>query len=452
MSGLKEKFGLATAISMVVGIVIGSGVFFKADDVLVATNGSLPLAIFAWVVGGSIMVVSAYTFSLAARRVSKSNGIVDYVEAGYGERAGFYVGYFMAYIYYPTLTGVLAWVSALYTSILFGIEGYGLWYIAIVYLLMIVVLNYVSPVLSGKFQVSATIIKLIPLSLVAIVGLVVGVVSGLTLENFTNAATGVAQTGGGLSAAVLATAFAYEGWIVATSINSELKDAKKTLPKALVLGSIIVMITYIMYYIGLAGTLSNEVFAIEGDNAVNIAVSTLFGSFAGTALTVFVIISCLGTLNGLMLGTSRSIHSLAFRNKGFAPKYFAKTAPKTNSPTRSIMLALVIMSLWGLVWFGNFEGWFNGFLDTSELPIAFLYAVYLLVYVWIMRSFTDLNVWQRFVAPSLSTVGSLYIVYAAVQKDLFLVFSLITLLIFVSAFVSELLNKKADAKLATASH
>ena len=445
MSGLKEKFGLATAISMVVGIVIGSGVFFKADDVLIATNGRLSLAIFAWLVGGSIMVVSAYTFSLAARKISKSNGIVDYVEAGYGEKAGFYVGYFMAYIYYPTLTGVLAWVSALYTSILFGIEGYGLWYIAIFYLLMIVLMNYLSPILSGKFQVTATVIKLIPLVLVAVVGLVVGLVSGLSLENFSAAANSVGDTGGGLSAAVLATAFAYEGWIVATSINSELKDAKRTLPKALVLGSLIVIVVYIAYYLGLAGTLSNEVFAIEGDNAVNLAVSTLFGSFAGTALTVFVIVSCLGTLNGLMLGTSRSIHSLAFRNKGFFPKYFAQTSKK-DAPGRSILLSLVIMSLWGLVWFGNFEGWFGGFLDTSELPIAFLYAIYLLVYLWIMRSFTELNLWQRFVAPSLSTVGSLYIVYAAVQKDLFLVFAGITVVILLSAFLSELLNTKTNAE------
>ena len=445
MSGLKEKFGLATAISMVVGIVIGSGVFFKADDVLTATNGRLSLAILAWLVGGSIMVVSAYTFSLAARKISKSNGIVDYVEAGYGEKAGFYVGYFMAYIYYPTLTGVLAWVSALYTSILFGIEGYGLWYIAIFYLLMIVLMNYLSPILSGKFQVTATVIKLIPLVLVAVVGLVVGLVSGLTLENFSAAATSVGNTGGGLSAAVLATAFAYEGWIVATSINSELKDAKRTLPKALVLGSLIVIAVYIAYYLGLAGTLSNEVFATEGDNAVNIAVSTLFGSFAGTALTVFVIVSCLGTLNGLMLGTSRSIHSLAFRNKGFFPKYFAQTSKK-DAPGRSILLSLVIMSLWGLVWFGNFEGWFGGFLDTSELPIAFLYAIYLLVYLWIMRSFTELNLWQRFVAPSLSTVGSLYIVYAAVQKDLFLVFAGITVVILLSAFLSEVLNAKTNAE------
>ena len=56
MNGLKEKFGLATAISMVVGIVIGSGVFFKADDVLIATNGNLPLAILAWVCSISLLI------------------------------------------------------------------------------------------------------------------------------------------------------------------------------------------------------------------------------------------------------------------------------------------------------------------------------------------------------------------------------------------------------------
>jgi APA family basic amino acid/polyamine antiporter len=104
------------------------------------------------------------------------------------------------------------------------------------------------------------------------------------------------------------------------------------------------------------------------------------------------------------------------------------------------------MALWGLVWFGNFEGWFGGFLDTSELPIAFLYAIYLLVYLWIMRSFTELNLWQRFVAPSLSTVGSLYIVYAAVQKDLFLVFAGITVVILLSAFLSEVLNAKTNTE------
>jgi hypothetical protein len=94
MKTLKEKYGFFVATSMGVGIVIGSGVFFKADDVLIATGGRLGLTILAWLIGGAIMVVSAYTFSIAARRISKSNGLVDYIEAGYGKNAGFYTGFF----------------------------------------------------------------------------------------------------------------------------------------------------------------------------------------------------------------------------------------------------------------------------------------------------------------------------------------------------------------------
>ena len=106
--------------------------------------------------------------------------------------------------------------------------------------------NAISPRLAGKFQVATTFIKLIPLALMAVVGIIYGITSGQLTENFTHT---VQLTGAmanpvnvnPLFGAVVATAFAYEGWIIATSINSELKDAKKNLPKALTLGAIIVM-------------------------------------------------------------------------------------------------------------------------------------------------------------------------------------------------------------------
>ena len=117
---LEKKYGLITAIAMVVGIVIGSGVFFKAEKVLTATGGNLSLGILAWVIGGIIMISCAYTFAVMATKYEKVNGIVDYAEAAMGEKYGYYVGWFMAIIYYPTLTSVLAWVSARYTCVLFG--------------------------------------------------------------------------------------------------------------------------------------------------------------------------------------------------------------------------------------------------------------------------------------------------------------------------------------------
>ena len=94
-SGLTKKYGLVTAIAMVVGIVIGSGVFFKAEVVLTATGGNLPIGILAWTMGGLVMVICAYMFSILAVRYENVGGLLGYVEAVTGPRYGYYVGGFI---------------------------------------------------------------------------------------------------------------------------------------------------------------------------------------------------------------------------------------------------------------------------------------------------------------------------------------------------------------------
>ena len=112
---LKKKYGLLTAICMVVGIVVGSGVFFKAQTILNATGGDMPLGIAAWIIGGAIMIFCILAFSVMAQKYEKVNGIVDYAEATVGGKYAYYTGWFLSTIYYPTLTSVLAWLSARYT-------------------------------------------------------------------------------------------------------------------------------------------------------------------------------------------------------------------------------------------------------------------------------------------------------------------------------------------------
>ena len=428
MEELKKKYGFWTATAMVVGIVIGSGVFFKADNVLTAADGSLPIALLAWLIGGCIMVITAYVFSHIATRIEKVNGVVDYFEEAYGEKAGYQVAWFMTFIYYPTLTAVLAWVSANYTVNLMGWEQ-GLWIVSAVYLLAFFFLNLISPVLAGKWQVSTTLIKLIPLTLVAVFGIIGGLVSGQTFRSFTEAAGSAAGTGGGLAVATLATAFAYEGWIIATSINAELRDAKKTLPKALLVGASVVVLVYMLYYLGLSGMLSNEEILTYGDDSPVQVISLIFGNFGGTLLYVFVIISCLGTLNGLVMGCVRGMYSISSRGLGPAPALFSKVNSSTNSMIYSGILGFLLSAAWMVVWYGNFQGWFGAFMDISELPIAFLYVIYISIYIWVIRTFTDLHGFGRFAAPVLAGLGSLYIIWGAIQKDMFLDFLMITLVI-----------------------
>ena len=270
---MEKRYGLPTAICMVVGIVIGSGVFFKAEKVLQATKGNMPLGILAWGIVGAIMIICSYVFATMATRYEKVSGLVDYAEATVGRRYAYYVGWFMAVLYTPCLVSALAWISARYFCVLLGwdITGGACMTIAGAMLCLDHVLNALAPRLAGRFQVSTTVIKMIPLALMAVCGAAVGMMNGRMAENFATMSTGAISTGEGLMASTVAVAFAYEGWILATSINAELRDAKRTLPRALVVGSFIVVLTYILYYIGLTGAVTTEELMASGEAAAKMA-------------------------------------------------------------------------------------------------------------------------------------------------------------------------------------
>ncbi len=448
---LKEKYGLITAIAMVVGIVIGSGVFFKAEKVLNATGGNLPLGILAWIIGGLIMITCAYTFAVMATRYQYVNGIVDYAEATMGSKYGYYVGWFMAIIYYPTLTSVLAWVSARYACVLFGfdITGGACMTISCFFLISSYAMNALSPVLSGKFQVSTTIIKLIPLFLMAIIGTIVGLRSGMTAYNFTTVVKEV-NTSNALLTAVVATAFAYEGWIIATSINAELKNSKRNLPIALVCGTFVIMAVYILYYVGLAGAVTNEVMMAGGEAGAKLAFENIFSNIAGTLIFVFVIISCLGTLNGLMLGCTRGIYSIAARNEGPKPEIFNQVDKFTNMPTNSSIIGLFLCGVWLLFFYGaNLTApWFGFFcFDSSELPIVTIYASYIPIFIMMIVKEKDLPVFKRFVMPILALIGCVFMMYAAcISHGMAVVAYLIifAVVMIIGAFFSK--SKKPVAK------
>lgn len=418
MEKLTKKFGLLTAICMVVGTVIGSGVFFKAQNVLAATGGSMPLGIAAWVITGLLMIVCSLQFASMATKYEKVSGVVDYAEATCGTGYGYYLAWFMVNIYYPGMTSVLAWVSARYLGVLFGWSMVGPEVMALAgfFLIASYTMNALSPKLAGKFQISATVIKLIPITLMAIVGTIVGFANGTLTTNFTTVVTetvgGTASSG--LFAAVVATVFAYEGWIVATSINAELKNPKKNLPLALIIGSLVVVAAYVLYFIGVAGGASNAVLIEEGATT---AFTNIFGGIGGAILNICIVVSCLGTLNGLMVGATRGMYAIAARNMGPKPETFGQIDKATNMTTNSSIWGLFICALWLVYFYGAnlTNGWFGVFnFDSSELPIVTIYAMYIPIFIAWMKKEKDMGVFSRFILPFLSIVACLFMVFAAV--------------------------------------
>ena len=440
---LERKYGLFTAICMVVGIVIGSGVFFKAQTILQKTEGNMPLGILAWIIGGLIMIACILAFAAMAQRYEKVNGIVDYAEATIGPKYGYYIGWFLTIIYYPTLTVILAWLTARYSLVFITscwpnfpllipaaeggcVIGPECMVLMMLFLICAYLVNALSPKLAGKFQTTTTIIKLIPLFLMAIVGIIVGLVgpNHMLVSNFATASATKGGTASPLLASVCATSFAYEGWIIATSINAELKDAKRNLPRALIIGGIIIIVTYIAYYVGVAGGASVDVLMAEGATR---AFVNIFGGVLGNVLNLFVAISCAGTMNGLMLGCCRGAYSLAARGEGPKPELFKQVDKESNLPHNSAILGLLMCAIWGayFIFASVLETWggvkvFAGTafesvpfsFDASELPIITIYAMYLPIFINWMRKAKEETTLRRYVIPCLAIIGSLFMVYA----------------------------------------
>ena len=428
---LERKYGLFTAICMVAGIVIGSGVFFKAQTILEKTGGDMPLGILAWIIGGIIMMVCLLTFSFMGQKYERVNGIVDYAEATVGKRYGYFMGWFVATIYYPAMTSVLGWVTARYTlefivsvnpnfpliipadqgGCIIGPECMAL---SLLILCFAFAVNALSPKLAGKFQTSTTVIKLIPLALMAVVGIIYGLANGMLVENFQTVAKVDEVSGNPIFAAICSTAFAYEGWIIATSINAEIKNSKKNLPRALIIGGIIIAAAYILYYVGVVGGASNQELI---DNGTTVAFTNIFGGVVGNILKLFIAISCFGTTNGLMLACCRGMYAVAARGEGPKPDVFGQVDHKTNMPNNSSIVGLLLVAVWFVYFYlANLaRTWTGPFVfDSSELPIITIYLMYLPILIQWMRKEKDQNLLRRFLLPGLALCGSVFMVIACV--------------------------------------
>jgi APA family basic amino acid/polyamine antiporter len=402
-----KKYGLWTAIAMVVGIVIGSGIFFKTDDVLTAAGGNVWLAVLAFTIGALSMIFGAQVFGTLVQRTKVTSGIADYGESMVSHRFGYIMGWFCAVFYFPALGAVLAWVSGYYTSIIFNGDDTFIIIMAVVYMAVLFAINYFAPIIAGYFQVSTTIIKLIPLFFIGIAGVIFGLSNGMLVENLAGS-SGAVIKGGGFAAAVLSTAFAYDGWILAVSINDELKDEKRNLMIALIGGTLLVFAVYLLYFFGMLGNVSEAEIISQGDGAVAQVASMLLGQTGGTVITVLVIISCLGTLNGLMMGSLRGFYALGVRGQGLAPDMMVKENPKNGMPTVSAILGTVLILFYLIIWTMNLNNTlpFGISIDVSLLPVALLYFMYIFIYVKFIIKMKDLGIYRRFIVPVLAIAGA----------------------------------------------
>ena len=186
---------------------------------------------------------------------------------------------------------------------------------------------------------------------------------------------------------------------------------------SLLIGTIIVAIVYVVYYIGLAGAVDSATMMAGGEAGAKIAFTNVFGKFGGVAIFAFVVISCWGTLNGLTMAVTRGLYDLAEESGSSKLAMFKNVDPNTGMPTNSAVFGLFISALWLVYFYGGclMGNWFGPFcFDSSELPIITLYAMYIPIFIMWMVKEKDLGFFKRFLLPILAILACAFMVFAAV--------------------------------------
>ncbi len=429
ISQQKVKFGLPTAVTMIVGIVIGSGIFFKADSLYVITNGNILLGCIYWLLGALGIIFGGLTIAEWAKRLDTVGGLISYSEMAFGKVFGFLAGWFQTIIYLPALCAIIAFVSGLYTSQLFGLAGMSwIWLFTFVSLFFIFTLNIFATKLAATFQTTTVIIKLVPLIIFAIIGIVFGNPSTVFVEGISLPLLFATSSG------IVAVAFSYDGWLVAPSICHEIKNAKRNLSLALALAPIFIMVIYIAYYVGVSVVVGPEFIQTVVDGTSTIptvykAAQILFGDSGAKLILVAVVLSILGVLNGLVLGLTRMPYALALRKEIPFSDKISIVNKKYDMPLYSCLITIFITLLWLGIHYLSTVIPALATLDISSLPIIMTYFFYILLYIGIIKLYLAKqikSVFSGMIFPILAILGALVVIYGGFTMENFEIYLLVS--------------------------
>ncbi len=370
--GLQKNIGFLAVFSTVVGVVIGSGVFFKPQAIYTATNGAPGLGIIAWILGGLITIAGGLTAAEISAAIPKTGGMMIYIEEIYGKKLGFLTGWMQTVLFFPGTIAACAVIFAQQASEILGYTSNNMKLvlpIALGIILLTAFLNTIGSSFGGYIQTIATMGKLIPLLLIIVFGFIKGNSTSI-LEPMVGEGVNTVTT---LGQVLVATLFAYDGWINVGAIAGEMKNPAKDLPKAIVGGLSLVMGVYLAINIAYLRIVPASSLANVTSPAALVA-TKIFGEVGGKLISVGILISVFGTLNGYLLTGPRVAYALA--KDGIIPG--SRTLIRVNnggSPYNSIWLISIIACIYALT------GQFN---LLSDLTIFAIWAFYVLTFIGVI--------------------------------------------------------------------
>ncbi|UQS81774.1 amino acid permease [Bombilactobacillus folatiphilus] len=371
---MKRQLTLFAALATVMGTVIGGGAFFKVAKITALTHNTW-LSILVWPLAGFITLMAGLTIAELAAAFPENGGPVKYLSEIYGQKIAFLFGWSLIIVYYPANIAAISIIFGTQAQKLFNLPTTTVTWWALGCLASLVLVNWLGTKLSSQVQKITLIIKLIP-----IIAIIIAAIFVSPTNHVANAPLGTAlqiKQPQDLGQALLATLFAYDGWLSIGNLAGELKKPERNLARAIIGGLLAVTIIY---------TLLNWSFLkimplhqVQNNQATAMLTAQhLFGQNGGKLLTLGILVSVYGAVNGHLMVGSRMPYTLGLQKQLPASHFFSHLNSKTQIPTNSLLFESLIAVV--MILSGTFDS-----LTDMLVYVSWIFSVLLFIGVIHLR-------------------------------------------------------------------
>ncbi len=402
---LPRRLGLWSAVAVLVGSVIGSGIFRVPAAVAAAVSDPGPV-LLTWAFGGLLALCGALTLAELAAALPRSGGVFAYILEAFGPLPAFLFGWSYLAVIRAAALGAIATIFAEYLTRFVALDPMQVRYVAAGLIVLVGIFNYVGVARAAAVMNLATVGKFGALAL--LVGLAF-------LAGDGNAANFTASSGSGVSLSAVATVlvavmWTYDGWADLSYMGGEVRDPQRTLPRALILGTLAIIAIYMavnaayIYLVPLPEMATSPLIAATAAERI-----PLLGDLGARGVALVVMLSTFGALNGSMMTGPRVFFAMADRGLFFPA--IARVSPRFRSPSTAIWLAVALGVVYVL---------FNDFAQLADKFVLGIWPFYTLAVAAVFvlrRRRPDLErpyrVWGYPVVPIVFLVSSVGMVVNA---------------------------------------
>jgi APA family basic amino acid/polyamine antiporter len=371
-SSLAKKIGFWAATSVIIGSMIGSGVFMKPSSMAEQLGSPVWLALI-WVIAGIFSLFGALIYAELGAMIPETGGIYVYFRLMFGDFIAFLYGWSAFAVINTAAVAAIAFVCAAYAGYflhlprldtitehsmvwhipfignLYPLENLGVKSLAVLLVLILTILNYRSVKASSAFQVITTFLKI-----AVIAALVIGIFisSHGSFQNFIHSENPKQGTAliSGIIASMTGAFFAYDGWINIVSMAGEIEKPQKNIPKSLVTGVFACIIVYVLVNQAYLYVLPVEKIAASPLVASD-AIAVAWGDTSGAIIAAMIVICTLGAVNGNVMAPARITYAMG-KDKVFLP-WAGRENKKFQTPGNALWLHCIGTSLFIIT--GSFD-------------------------------------------------------------------------------------------------